>query len=123
MPPTDKPRNNAEIRRWYLQQISEIPNLNRLWIAEGRTAAERARAAWRIRHDARQQARSMMTNQAEVEMLRARDLAKYGNPDGPTFDFLVDKLRGVGIEGDAIHEAIVDNSYRTDAELNRKLGL
>src|SRR2546425_10650816 len=123
MPPTDQPKTNAEIRQWYLQQIAEIPLLNERWIAEGRTAIGRAREAWRMRHEARLQARSMMANRTEVELLEARDRAKYGNPDGPTFDFLAAKLGSIGLEGDAIFEAIVDNSYRTDPELNQRLGL
>ena len=123
MPPTNQPESNAEIRQWYLRQIVEIPRLNQGWIAQGRTAVDRAQEAWRIRHQARLLARSMMINQTEVQLLRARDTAKYGNPDGPTFELLVAKLSSIGLEGDAIYEAIVDNSYRTDAELNRKLGL
>ena len=81
----------------------------------------RAEAAWRIRHEARIEARSMMTDPAEIELLRARDVAKYGSPDGPTFEFLVEKLKEACPDEDRIYEAIIDNSYRTDAELNRKL--
>lgn len=64
----------------------------------------------------------MMADPAELELLQARDMVKYGNPEGPTFEFLVERLRNSGLEGEAVYEAIVDNSYRTDAELNRKLG-
>ena len=65
----------------------------------------------------------MMADPTEVELLRARDVAKYGSPDGPTFEFLASRLREAGLEEDRIYEVIIDNSYRTDAELNRKLGL
>ncbi|CAN5220216.1 hypothetical protein BH18ACI2_BH18ACI2_03540 [soil metagenome] len=65
----------------------------------------------------------MMIDPAEVELLRARDLAEYGNPDGPTFEFLVKRLKEAGLEGDAVYEAIVEGSYRTNAGVNRKLGL
>ncbi len=64
----------------------------------------------------------MMIDPAEVELLRARDLAEYGNPDG-TFEFLVKRLKEAGLEGDAVYEAIVEGSYRTNAGVNRKLGL
>ncbi|HJQ25443.1 MAG TPA: hypothetical protein VKA60_16095 [Blastocatellia bacterium] len=64
----------------------------------------------------------MMANPAEVELLRARDMSKYGSPDGPTFDFLVERLREAELEGDAVYEAIIDHSYKTDAELNKRLG-
>lgn len=114
-----EPETNAEIRQWYLQQTT----LNKDWIKQGLTARERAEAAWRIRHEARLRARSMMIDPVEVELLQARDMDKYGNPDGPTFEFLVERLKESGLEGEAIYETIIDNSYRTDAELNRKLGL
>jgi hypothetical protein len=117
------PKTNAEIRHWYLQHVSVIPQLNKDWIKQGLPVRERAQAAWRIRHEARIEARSMMADATEIELLRARDVAKYGSPDGPTFEFLVERLKEAGLEEDRIYEAIIDNSYRTDAELNRKLGL
>lgn len=118
-----EPKTNAEIRQWYIQQVSAIPELNKDWIKQGLPVQARAEAAWHIRHETRIKARSMMADPAEVELLRARDVAKYGSSDGPTFEFLIEKLREVGLEGDKIYEVIIDNSYRTDAELNRKLGL
>lgn len=79
--------------------------------------------AWQIRHDARLQARSMMAEQSEVELPRQRDMAMYGHPDGPTFSFLVEKLREKGLEGDAAYEAIIEGASRTDANIDRLLGL
>jgi len=117
------PKTNAEIRQWYLKRVATIPALNQEWITQGLSARERAEAAWRIRYEARLEARSMMADPAEVELLRARDMAKYGNPDGPPFEFLVERLQAAGLEGDAIYQAIIDHSYQTDAELNKKLGL
>jgi hypothetical protein len=97
--------------------------LNEEWMSKGVSARKRAEMAWLIRHDARLEARSMMADSTEVELLRRRDIAKFGNPDGPTFDFLVERLSKAGLEGDAVYEAIIDQSYRTDAELDRRLGL
>ena len=122
-PHTNGPNTNAEIRQWYIQRVLAIPQLNKDWIKQGLPLQARAEAAWRIRHKARIEARSMMTDPAEIELLRARDVAKYGSPDGPTFEFLVERLKDAGLEEDKIYETIIDNSYRTDAELNRKLGL
>lgn len=65
----------------------------------------------------------MMADAVEVELLRERDMAKYGNPDGPTFEFLVERLQDAGLEGDVVYEVIIDESYRTDVELNKRLGL
>ncbi len=65
----------------------------------------------------------MMMDPTEVELLRQRDLTVYGNLDGPTFEFLVEKLRGAGLEGDSIYEAIVEGAFRTDADIGESLGL
>lgn len=105
---TEKAKTNAEVRQWYLEQISHIPELNERWRRQGLSARERAERTWRIRCDARLQARSMMADPTEVELLRQRDLAVYGNLDGPTLEFLVEKLRG---------------AYRTDVGIDESLGL
>jgi len=65
----------------------------------------------------------MMADPSEVELLKERDIAKFGTPDGPTLDFLIERLKHAGLEGDAIYEAIIDQSYRTDAELDRRSDL
>lgn len=116
-------KTNAEIRRWYLERVATITELNNEWVRQGLSARERAEAAWRIRHEARLEARSMMADAVEVELLRERDMAKYGNPDGPTFEFLVERLQDAGLEGDVAYEVIIDESYRTNVELNNRLGL
>jgi hypothetical protein len=120
---TGKGVTNAEVRQWYLEQVSRIPEENRRWLREGFSARERAEMAWRIRHESRLRARSMMADPADVELLRQRDVAVYGNPDGPTFGFLVEKLSEAGLEGDAIFQKIIDGAYRTDADTNRSLEL
>lgn len=118
-----KHKTNSEIRRWYLERITTIVELNQAWIRRGLPARDRAERAWRIRHEARRAARSMMGDKRERELLRARDTIKNGSPDGPSFEFLVARLKEVGIEGDDIYEAIIAGSHRTDSELNRLLGL
>ena len=115
---TDRSNTNSEIRQWYREQVARIPDLNRQWISEGFSARERAEQAWRIRHDARIEARNMMSDPREVELLRARDVAIYGHPDGPTFAFLVEQARNAGLKEPAIYEAIIDGSYRTNAGFN-----
>jgi hypothetical protein len=116
-----KAKTNAEIREWYLEQVARIPELNEQWLKQGLAARERAERAWRMRREFRLQARAMMADPAEVELLRQRDTAKYGNPDGPTLESLVTKLQEAGLKGDAVYEAVISGSYRTDAGINRKL--
>ena len=65
----------------------------------------------------------MMQSRDEVEKLRERDREKYGNPDGPTFEQLVEKNRRKGMTGDAPFEEIVASSQRTDEAVNRECGI
>jgi hypothetical protein len=113
--------SNSDVRRMYLERVSHIPQLNEVWNAEGTPARERAERAWGIRHDARLEARRLMSDAKEVEMLRARDLARYGSVDGPTFEWLVENLESQGLSGDALYEAIIEGSFRTNEALNRLL--
>ena len=119
----DRRRTNAEIRQWYLEQVSSIPELNRQWLGAGLSARERAEKAWSFRHTARLEARAMMADPTDVELLRARDMAVYGNPDGPTFEFLVEQGCRAGLEDPAIYEAIIEGAYRTDVGTDRRFGL
>lgn len=124
-PPCEKPvpETNAEIRLWYNNQVVVIEPLNKRWIEEGKSAVERAELAYEIRHNARVNARLLMRSKDEVELLRKRDMKKYGNPDGPTFLYLVEKNCAKGLRGDEIYEEIVKSSYRTSAEYNKRFGI
>lgn len=115
------PRTNAEVRQWYNDQVSAIPDLNSRWSDAGVPLEERAQMAAEIRHDARIQARGMMADPIEVEQLRARDLQVYGSPDGPTFSQLVEKAGKKGLFGDEIYDYIIGSSNRTNAEVNKRL--
>ncbi len=118
-----KQKSNSEIRRWYLRRIAVIANLNHAWIREGLSARDRAERAWRFRHEARHAARAMMADKGDRELLKVRDMIKYGSREGPSFDFLIARLKDIGVEGDEAYEAIIAGSSRTDSELNRLLGL
>jgi len=122
-PETKQPKTNEEIRQWYNDVVGQIPSLNEKWISEKLSAEERAKRAHEIRHNARLEARAMMQNQQEVADLQARDQEKYGNPEGPTFEYLVEKNRQKGLQGDAVYEDIVGSSNRTNREYNEKFGV
>jgi len=114
---------DREVRQRYLERVSEIgPNDERLRTG-GQSAEARAKAAFQARHDARVTARAMMQDVAAVEALRERDREKYGTPDGPSFEYLVERARQKGLEGDAVYESIVESAQKTDAATNRSLGL
>ena len=114
------PHSNAEIRQWYNDQVAVIPELDRQWIKQGLSAEQRASKAQEIRHHARIQARAYMQDKAEVADLQKRDKEKYGNPDGPTFAYLVQQNRNKGLKGDAVFEDIIGSANRTNAEYNAK---
>lgn len=114
---------NKQARQLYLERVAEIAAADAKWRADGLPAEERARRAFAIRSGARRTARAMMGDASEVAALQERDRAKYGDPDGPTFEFLVEKARAKGLAGDALYESIVESAQRTDAGVNRGMGL
>lgn len=118
----DTPQTNSSIRQWYLKQLSQIPELNEQWTKDGVSLEERARRAWQFRHDRRLEARAMMESEEEKELLRRRDVKIYGTPDGPTFEFLVERLTADRLEGNHIFEAVIKGSYRTNAGVDKELG-
>lgn len=113
--------DNTTIRQWYLDQLARIPALNQEWIRDGISLRERAYRAWQLRHDARIGARALM-DPADVTDLEARDIKKYGTPDGPTFQWLVDYRYRQGLRGDAIYEAIIVGAKRSDPEVDQRFG-
>jgi hypothetical protein len=121
--PEAKPKTDAEIRQWYVDRVATIPTQNAKWLTEGLGAEARARRAYTIRHDARIEARGMMQSKTAVIALRARDRIKYGNPNGPTFDYLVKKNQAKGLKGDAVYEAIVGSAKRTNRRVNERNGV
>jgi hypothetical protein len=112
---------NAEIRAHYLRLVAAIGPADAQWRREGLAALERARRAFQMRHDARLTCRAMMSDRREVEALEQRDREKYGHPDGPTFDELIEHQRKKGLSGDAVFEAIVASAQRTDRAVDEVL--
>lgn len=114
----DVPRSNCDIRVWYNYQVVAIGRLNERWKANGMSLLDRAKRAYQLRHNARVNGRYMMKDRFEVATLRDRDNKKYGNPDGPTFDYLVNYHRESGFSGDEIYERIIESSARTSPVFN-----
>jgi len=114
------PTTDCEIRKWYNYQVVAIPLINKRWIDKGLTAEQRAQKAFTLRHNARINARYMMPNQEEVKALQVRDQKKYGNPDGPTFAYLVKKHQKKGLNGKELYQSIIKSSSRTDSTYNEQ---
>jgi hypothetical protein len=103
---------NKEIRWWYFQEVAEIRGLVEEWERRGDSRENQARQAWKRRH-VRLQAREMMEDPADVEAVRRRDLKKYGNPDGPTFEHKLDDA----------YRRIIEDACTTSEEVNKLFGL
>lgn len=114
------PKTNCEIRVWYNYQVVAIGRLNERWKANGMSLEERAKRAYTIRHNARVNGRFMMQDRFEVATLRDRDNKKYGNPDGPTFDYLINYHKESGFSGDEVFERIIESSSRTSPVFNNE---
>ncbi len=114
---------NREIRSWYLREVAKIAALDREWQDRGDSLEVRARQAWQRRRDLRLQARAMMEAPADLELLRARDFQRYGNPDGPTFEDLVERFRASGLSLADACEAILRGALSTDESVNKLFGL
>lgn len=114
--------SNADVRAFYLRRVAEIGPANEAWKKENVPAEERAKRAFQMRHDARVLARAMMSDAAQVEALKKRDTEKYGTPDGPTFEWLVERNKKKGLAGDAIYEAIVESAQQTNSAVNEMFG-
>jgi len=112
----------AEIRDHYLSLVTRIGTANDEWKKAGVGAEERARRAFKIRYDARVLSRAMMSDAKDVELMESRDQRRYGHPDGPTFEELVEKEKKNGRAGDAVYEAIIASAQRTDPIVNELVG-
>jgi hypothetical protein len=110
--------NNCAIRTWYNFQVLAIPQLNEYWITQEVGLKERASKAYTLRHEARVHARYMMPSKEEIALLQKRDLAKYGNPNGPTFDDLLQKNQAKGMTLEEAYERIIQTASRTNNNYN-----
>lgn len=114
----DIPNSDCEIRLWYNFQVVAIGVINEKWEEDGIDLATRALKAYEMRHEARVNARFMMQDKAAVKTLQERDMQKYGNPDGPSFDYLVKKNTNKGMSEAEAYQAIIDSSSKTDPNYN-----
>ena len=103
---------------WYNYQVVAIGVINQKWKNDGLDLATRAHRAYELRHEARVNARFMMQDQTAVKGLQERDMAKYGNPDGPTFEYLIQKNTDNGLSLEEAYQSIIDSSSRTDQRFN-----
>lgn len=112
------PVTDCEIRIWYNYQVVAISELNKNWIQQKLDLKTRALKAYKLRHNARVNARFMMADKAAVKKLQKRDQEKYKNPDGPTFVQLLDKCTKKGATTEECYKDIIVSSSRVSTVYN-----
>lgn len=95
---------NRKIRAAYLRGVKEIRNIVSSGKAAGKSVKEIAEAAVGIRNTAKVAAREFM-DPGDVAKLAQRNKEKYGDPIGPTIEWLFEK--------NGSYQAIIDSSLRT----------
>lgn len=103
-----------EVRARYHQSLDEMESAERRMREEGRSDEEIARVLAAMRNEAKDVTRAGMSSEA-VAVLEARNLAKYGNPLGPTAD---QQYARYGSWAKAI-----DAATRSSAAVDQELGL
>ncbi|QDY81101.1 hypothetical protein FQU76_17495 [Streptomyces qinzhouensis] len=105
---------SREIRMMYHGLLVEMDREECAMRAAGAPEEEIARRLVQLRNDAKEITRAGMSPE-EVQRLEARNIAKYGNPLGPTADQLYAKYGS--------WEAVTAAATRTSVPVDRELGL
>ncbi|MFE9611920.1 hypothetical protein [Streptomyces sp. NPDC006012] len=106
--------DQRDIRMRYHALIGDMDRVRCAMRAEGRSPEEIARHLVDMRNDAKEITRAGMSPE-EVRLLEARNVAKYGNPLGPTADQLYAKYGS--------WESVADAATRTSRAVDGELGL
>lgn len=114
---------NIEIRRWYIEQAQQIPVLDKEWATQGVPLVERARRAWQRRREICQAARAEMPDSRQVELVRQRNIKKYGDPEGPSFERLCEQYAERGFAENDVYKEIILSASRTNELVNSWFGL
>jgi hypothetical protein len=65
----------------------------------------------------------MMEDQAEVELLRQRDIQVYGSPEGPSFEQLFQKHKKEGLSDADAYERIITGARTTNPRADQEAGV
>jgi hypothetical protein len=115
-----KKQLNYTIRQWYLEQEKKIPSRDQEWIKKGFDLAARAELAYKYRRSARLQARRMMRSPGELTLLCRRDKHKYGDANGPSFEWLVEQAKKSlqTSDMDAVYLSVLHSSQESNKLAN-----
>ncbi|HWF86352.1 MAG TPA: hypothetical protein VG222_15940 [Vicinamibacterales bacterium] len=101
--------SNREARIWYHQELKQIPQQ----LDASITLEQRARQAYRLRHDAQMRARRLMQDGDSVASL----------PEPRTWNALVSRYQATGLSGEALWQAIIDAASRAGTMIDEAAGL
>jgi hypothetical protein len=62
-----------------------------------------------------------MSDPGMAQRLRQRDIDRYGNPEGPTFQNLLDEARGRGLSEEDALRSIIEDASETNSRTNNYL--
>ena len=119
--------DNIVTRYWYHTFIAELGNmhkaLERKIELKQLSWDEYAKLAFDMRHHARVYTRALMADQMAEALLERRDQMKYGNREGPTFEYLLEEQRKMHKTPEESDRAIVYSSIRTNIWANAYIRL
>jgi RHS repeat-associated protein len=103
-----------EVRANYDAGAEEIADTADSMQRQGKPLKEIAKTLSDMRRANRIAARQKMSSWLDVQMLEARDFAKYGDPDGPSFEWKISQAQSKGLTGDDVWKYIISSASRTD---------
>jgi hypothetical protein len=104
----------VEIRKQYLSIVNSMKSTETSMREAGASDEDIARTLNGLRNQAKVVTRALM-NPDDVPALEARNMAKYGDPIGPSADYLFERYGS--------WQSVIDAAYRTDPATNAPLGL
>ena len=101
-------------------KYSPLQQCDAQWLAEGLSLEERARRGHAYRRRARFWARDQGVDAGDAAVLEVRDLEVHGNPEGPSFEELINRGLRKGKSLDAVYLGIIGSAQRSNAEVDAK---
>lgn len=113
--------NSSYLRKSYVESVSQIPVIAQQKIAHGEDVEKVTRWAVakrnELKHDTREKGSYLDKKWAE-----SRNLKKYNNILGPSYEWLFKKIQAGGVESAGeVNQKIIAGSGRTNLEINEQI--
>jgi filamentous hemagglutinin len=110
--PKEGTLSNEDARKWYLEKEAGIADM----IDDSLPLEEQSRQAVALRNMYRTQTRALMADREAAALL------DVNNPN-QTYEQIYNKYAGLGFEGDALFQEIINASQRSNPIVNELLGI